>query len=96
MSNKMLNENKIGYKKTKLGWIPEEWKIVSAEDISSVVTGGTPSKVKPEYWENGNINWMNSSEVNKKYIGKDDKRKAIYEKAMEGVRAFVEEYNREN
>ena len=68
MSNKMLNENKIGYKKTKLGWIPEEWKIVSAEDISSVVTGGTPSKVKPEYWENGNINWMNSSEVNKKYI----------------------------
>ncbi len=39
---------------------------------------------------------VNDFEVNKKYIGKDDKRKAIYDKAMEGVRAFVEEYNREN
>ena len=39
---------------------------------------------------------VNDFEVNKKYIGKDDKRKAIYDKAMEGVRAFVEEYNKEN
>lgn len=61
---------KKGYKKTKLGWIPEDWEVVLAGDISSVVTGGTPSKVKPEYWNNGNINWMNSSEVNKKYIYK--------------------------
>lgn len=61
-------EYKKGYKKTKLGWIPADWEVVLAGDISSVVTGGTPSKVKPEYWNNGNINWMNSSEVNKKYI----------------------------
>ena len=61
-------EYKKGYKKTKLGWIPEDWEVILAGDISSVVTGGTPSKVKPEYWNNGNINWMNSSEVNKKYI----------------------------
>ncbi len=39
---------------------------------------------------------VNDFEVNKKYIGEDDKRKAIYDKAMEGVRAFVEEYNKEN
>ena len=39
---------------------------------------------------------VNDFEVNKKYIGKDDKRKAIYDKAMEGVSAFVEEYNLEN
>lgn len=61
-------ENKKGYKKTKLGWIPEEWGIVNAEDVSVIVTGGTPSKNNPEYWENGYINWMNSSEVNKNYI----------------------------
>lgn len=61
-------ENKKGYKKTKLGWIPEDWDILSAEDVSSIVTGGTPSKNNPEYWEHGNINWMNSSEVNKNYI----------------------------
>lgn len=68
MSNNVLIKNKKGYKKTKLGWIPEDWEVILAGDISSVVTGGTPSKVKPEYWNNGNINWMNSSEVNKKYI----------------------------
>ena len=27
MSNKVLIENKKGYKKTKLGWIPEEWEV---------------------------------------------------------------------
>ena len=39
---------------------------------------------------------VNDFEVNQKYIGRDDKRKAIYDKAMEGVSAFVEEYNLEN
>lgn len=39
---------------------------------------------------------VNDFEVNQKYIGRDDKRKAIYDKAMEGVKAFVEEYNLEN
>jgi hypothetical protein len=39
---------------------------------------------------------VNDFEVNKKYEGHYDKRKAIYEKAMEGVLAFVEEYNNEN
>ena len=39
---------------------------------------------------------VNDFEVNKKYMGRDDKHKAIYDKAMEGVRAFVEEYNKGN
>lgn len=28
------------------------------------ILGGTPSRAKPEYW-NGNINWINSSEINR-------------------------------
>ena len=39
---------------------------------------------------------VNDFEVNKRYEGKEKQRKAIYEKAMQGVRAFVEEYNAEN
>ncbi len=39
---------------------------------------------------------VNDFEMNKKYVGKEKQRKAIYEKAMQGVRAFVEEYNTEN
>ena len=32
MTNK--NANKIGYKKTKLGWIPEDWEVVKLKEIS--------------------------------------------------------------
>ena len=39
---------------------------------------------------------VNDFEVNKKYMGHDKKREAIYEKAIEGVKAFVKEYNLEN
>ena len=28
------NANKIGYKKTKLGWIPEDWEVVKLKEIS--------------------------------------------------------------
>lgn len=31
------NANKIGYKKTKLGWIPEEWEIVKLKDVCKIV-----------------------------------------------------------
>ncbi len=35
--------NKPGYKHTKLGWIPEGWKVVKIKTLSKVVTGSTPS-----------------------------------------------------
>ena len=34
------------------------------KEVSKCVLGGTPSRAKSEYW-NGNINWINSGEVNK-------------------------------
>jgi type I restriction enzyme S subunit len=37
-------------------------------DFAEVITGGTPSTTKKEYWEGGNIPWLNSGELNKKYI----------------------------
>ena len=52
-----------------------EYKTI--EEFTTVVTGGTPSTSKPEYWENGNIPWLQSGccqncEVNmsEKYISK--------------------------
>ncbi len=38
---------------------------------------------------------VNDFEVNRKYAGKTEIRKAIYKKAMQGVKAFVKEYNAE-
>lgn len=37
-------------------------------EVCRLVTGATPSKIKKEYWENGNIPWMSSGEVNNKYV----------------------------
>jgi type I restriction enzyme S subunit len=37
-------------------------------DFAEVVTGGTPSTTNKEYWEGGDIPWLNSGELNKKYI----------------------------
>ena len=33
------NENRSGYKMTKVGWIPEEWEYVRLDSIASVKTG---------------------------------------------------------
>jgi|SRR5690554_1079942 len=63
--------NKKGYKKTKLGWIPEEWKVVKLKNISKSFSGGTPSRSQPEYY-GGNIHWIKSGELNQGIITKTD------------------------
>jgi len=49
--------NKPGYKKTALGWIPEEWETPFLDDITKRGSGHTPDKKHPEYW-NGGIKWV--------------------------------------
>jgi len=39
---------------------------------------------------------VNDFEVNKKYEEKEEERKEIHTKAMQGVKAFVTQYNKEN
>ncbi|NJP44488.1 restriction endonuclease subunit S [Actinacidiphila epipremni] len=34
------------------------------DQLASVVVGGTPSRGKPEFWEAGTINWINSGKAN--------------------------------
>ena len=29
-------------------------------DLTNVITGGTPPTAKPEYWDNGDIPWLQS------------------------------------
>lgn len=49
---------------SELGLIPEGWTISKVGNKFKTVLGGTPSRVKPEYWENGFIPWINSGKVN--------------------------------
>lgn len=43
-------------------------KEVKVSDFAEVITGGTPSTTVDEYWNGGTIPWLNSGELNKKYI----------------------------
>ena len=40
------NENRRGYKKTKVGWIPKNWELIGAEDVCVLITKGTTPKVR--------------------------------------------------
>lgn len=59
------------YKNTNHPWlveIPEHWKYASLRWISRRYAGGTPDKNKNEYWEEGDIPWLNSGAVNQATI----------------------------
>ena len=49
---------------SELGIIPEGWKVGTLGDFCKCLLGGTPSRSKEEYW-NGDVNWINSGEINK-------------------------------
>lgn len=41
---------------------------VKLEEICTIVSGGTPSRSKPDYWNNGNIPWIKIKDMKSKYI----------------------------
>lgn len=44
-------------KKTKVGWIPSDWRASTlGNEVSEIVGGGTPSKDNPDFW-GGDIPW---------------------------------------
>lgn len=51
-----------------MGEIPEYWQLSHIGNLVEMGSGGTPDRKKPEYWENGNIPWMSSGEINDEYI----------------------------
>lgn len=48
-----------------IGKIPSIWRLSEIAHFTRSMSGGTPSRNKPEYWEDGDIPWMSSGEVNK-------------------------------
>ena len=84
----MSEENQVPtrYKKTELGEIPEEWEIVKINDCCDVKTGGTPSTKNKDYWD-GNIPWMSSGEINKKFVYSTEKK--ITQQGLENSNARI-------
>jgi len=54
-------------KKTEIGEIPEDWKVVTVKDIGEVITGTTPSTLVRDYW-NGDIPFVTPTDITEKYV----------------------------
>jgi type I restriction enzyme S subunit len=44
------------------------WKQVKVGDVCNLMTGGTPSRNNPEYFDDGDVNWLVSGDINKREI----------------------------
>lgn len=44
------------------------WPLVKLGDLFKVTSGGTPSRRKPEYYENGTIPWIKTGDLHNKYV----------------------------
>ena len=48
---------------SELGLIPEGWRIGTLSDLGDIVAGGTPSKVKAEYYADSGIHWLTPKDL---------------------------------
>lgn len=55
-----------------LGQIPAHWEVWRISRFARVGNGSTPSRARPQYWNNGNYPWLNSSQVNRGHIDSSD------------------------
>lgn len=57
--------DKISYLMTNL---PQGWEVKKLGDITEISSGGTPSRNKKEYWENGTIPWVKIKDIKETFI----------------------------
>jgi len=48
--------------------LPKGWRMGKVKEMYKTTSGGTPSRAKLEYYENGTINWVKSKELNGSFI----------------------------
>ncbi len=53
---------------SELGEIPKGWEVRTIEELYNTTSGGTPSRKKPEYYNDGDINWVKSKELYGNFI----------------------------
>lgn len=51
---------------------PHKYPMIKYGDLFELNAGGTPSKAKPEYWENGTISWIGSNMCQNTIIYEND------------------------
>ena len=60
----MINNIPQGYKDSPLGIIPKEWEVKRLGDIADITSGTTPLRANREYYNNGVIPWVKTTDLN--------------------------------
>lgn len=61
----MDNQERSGYKKTKLGWIPEDWNAERLSKVSNKISSGaTPLRSNEKFFRDGQIPWVKTTDLN--------------------------------
>lgn len=50
------------------------WKQYKLGEVCELKAGGTPSRAKPEYWQNGDIPWVKIGDMKGKYVTSTDEK----------------------
>jgi type I restriction enzyme S subunit len=67
-------------KETEIGLVPESWEVAPLSAICSFLSGGTPSKQNPDFWQ-GTIPWVSPKDMKKPRLS--DAQDHISEEALE-------------
>lgn len=71
---KRQNENRPGYRSTKCGWIPNEWRCISIGNLGKIITGSTPPTSKKEFYGDDYF-FVSPADINDgKYIYETEKK----------------------
>lgn len=63
------------------------WEIKSLGEIATISSGGTPSRNNMEYWKNGKIPWIRTTEVQNCILNEEDVQEFITEKGLKNSSA---------
>ncbi|OQP08142.1 restriction endonuclease subunit S [Geobacillus sp. 46C-IIa] len=75
------------FAESELGVIPKGWKAKKLGDLYDTSSGGTPSRRKTEYYQDGTINWLKTKELNDNFIFETEEK--ITELGLENSSAKV-------
>lgn len=79
-------KQKLGYKQTELGVIPEDWEVKRLGEIANISSGGTPERSNPTYW-GGDVPWVTTTQIDFNVI--DKVNELITRKGLENSAARI-------
>jgi hypothetical protein len=81
--------DKVKMVSSPLGPIPQGWEVTTFGNLYNTGSGGTPSRTRPDYFENGTIDWVKSQELLDRFILSTEER--ITEQALRESSAKLSE-----